>query len=82
MQTHFSNDNTKKSQNIIKKFNKHVNKMKETKKNTVYQTPKVTIVTFKVEDGFVSPQAMEGNGNETFDQNGDSDQNSLFVPFN
>ena len=56
--------------------------MKETKKNTVYQTPKVTIVTFKVEDGFVSPQAMEGNGNETFDQNGDSDQNSLFVPFN
>ena len=28
--------------------------MKETKKNTIYQTPKVTVVNFKVEDGFAS----------------------------
>ena len=26
--------------------------MKETKKNTIYQTPKVTVVNFKVEGGF------------------------------
>ena len=26
--------------------------MKETKKSTVYQTPKVTVVNFKVEGGF------------------------------
>jgi len=28
--------------------------MKETKKNTIYQTPKVTVVNFKVEEGFAS----------------------------
>ena len=31
--------------------------MKKTKKSTIYQTPKVTVVNFKVEDGFASIQS-------------------------
>ena len=45
--------------------------MKETKKNTIYQTPKVTVVNFKVEEGFANSPGLE---KVTFDNdNGDGD---------
>ena len=49
--------------------------MKETKKNTVYQTPKVTVVSFLIEKGF---NASLENITEGQDISGDpTDQNAL-----
>ena len=51
--------------------------MKETKKNTIYQTPKVTVVTFKVEGGFAPSGIVTENIEQGQDITGSSDDNAL-----
>ena len=46
--------------------------MKETKKSTIYQTPKVTVVTFKVEDGFASIQSDSPVNTSVFNFGGET----------
>lgn len=46
--------------------------MKKTKKSTIYQTPKVTVVNFKVEDGFGSIKEA-GRSNGLINFGGDAD---------
>lgn len=42
--------------------------MKETKKNTIYQTPKVTVVAFTIEQGFAGTKRIGStdSGTEQF----------------